>query len=94
MVEGAEIRAGPADAGTQQRERVPGGDAGRDGNVSRLIQEEPGQVEPVEARDGRDAEDAGENEPFASGGNRGRSRERAAPRAETSVGIIMVVPGA
>ena len=68
VVEGTEIRAGPADARTQQRERVPGGDAGRDGNVSRLIQEEPGQVEPVEAREGRDAEDAGENEPFASGG--------------------------
>ena len=79
VVEGTEIRAGPADARTQQRERVPGGDAGRDGHVSRLIQEEPGQVEPVEAREGRDAEDAGENEPFASGGMagaRGSARRR------------------
>ena len=68
VVEGTEIGAGPADTRAQQRERVPGGDAGRDGNVSRLIQEEPGQVEPIEAREGRDAEDAGKNEPFASGG--------------------------
>ena len=79
-VQRAEIGLGPADPRTQQRKARAGGDTGRGRDVPRLIEKEPGQIEPVEADDGARGQDRGDNQVLAHATPR-RSRPR--PRGRT-----------
>ena len=71
-VEGTEISLGPADAGPQQRKARAGGNGRRRRDVAHVIEEEPRQVEAVEAHDGADGDDRSENQPSMSIHHRAR----------------------